>query len=204
LINNIAVAAEYLIQKKGAKKLALLDLDLHHGNGTQDIFYSRSDISYISIHQFPFYPGTGALGETGQGDGQGYTLNLPVPGQSGDQAYLTLLKEVVIPYLDQVSPEMLLISYGFDTHWKDPLGSMLVSAGSIYSQFSELMIWVERECDGRLAVILEGGYDLSAGEVCGQAVGAALTQQEWKDPLGPAPLPEGVDWKYTLEQAKNI
>ena len=204
LINNIAIAAEYLLREKGTSRISILDLDLHHGNGTQDVFWSRQDVNFISIHQAPFYPGTGALSEIGGGDGEGYTMNLPIPGGSGDLAYLTLISEVVIPFLDQKKPEILLISYGFDTHWRDPLGSMRLSGAGILKIFETLRLWAKDNCDNRLAVFLEGGYDLEAGRVCGQAVAASLVDQPWKDSLGPAPIPEGDAWRNILAESKRI
>jgi len=204
LINNVAVAAEYLLQVKGAQKVAILDLDLHHGNGTQDIFWERSEVCYVSIHQAPFYPGTGALYETGSGPGENTTLNLPIPRFSGDNAYTILNKEIILPYLEDQKADMLLVSYGFDTHWKDPLGSMQVSAGCIYELMKDLKIWVERFCSGRLAVFLEGGYDLEAGLACGQAIGAALCEIEWEDSLGDSPDGERDAWRETLSEAYQL
>jgi acetoin utilization deacetylase AcuC-like enzyme len=204
LINNVAVAAEYLIREKGAKRISIIDIDLHHGNGTQDIFWYRPDVSYVSIHQAPFYPGTGAVIDIGGGEGEGATLNLPIPSQSGDIAYQTLLKEIVVPFLDGFKPEILLISFGFDTHWRDPLGSLLLSGRAINEACSILVNWAKTYCDGRVVVFLEGGYDLEAGRISGQAVTAALVGRDWDDPIGPAPAKEGEAWKHTLDEAKRI
>jgi len=204
LINNVAVAAEYLLQEKSTTKIAILDLDLHHGNGTQDIFWDRPDICYISIHQAPFYPGTGALYETGSDSAVGTTLNLPIPRFSGGTAYKTLTRDIILPYLEDQKPDMLLVSYGFDTHWKDPLGSMQVSAGCVFDIMSDLKKWAGEFCSGRIAVFLEGGYDLDAGLVCGQAIGAALTDKKWEDPLGESPDGEKDDWRETLSEAKGL
>ncbi len=204
LINNAAVAAQYLLHEKGADKVAIIDLDLHHGNGTQDIFWERGDVVYISVHQSPFYPGTGALSEVGSGEGEGATLNLPIPAFSGDVAYHQLLTEVILPFLDEVNPDILLVSYGFDTHWRDPLGSMQVSANCIYTMMMELRNWAEANCQGRIAVILEGGYDLEAGKACGQAVAAGLLKDPWKDYLGDSPMHQDDAWRYILEEAKEL
>jgi acetoin utilization deacetylase AcuC-like enzyme len=204
LINNIAVAAEYLFLHKGAERVAIIDLDLHHGNGTQDIFWKRGDVDYISIHQAPFYPGTGALYETGAGPGEGSTLNLPIPAFSGDTAYRSLLTEIILPYLDQRLPDILLVSFGFDTHWRDPLGSMQVSADCIYRMIWELRSWAESNCGGKVAVILEGGYDLEAGKVCGQAVAAGLLKEPWKDTLGLSSQNEQDTWLETLKEAREM
>lgn len=204
LINNVAVAAEYLLANKGAKRVAIIDLDLHHGNGTQDIFWERGDVCYISVHQAPFYPGTGALYETGAGPGEGTTLNLPIPAFSGDTAYRSLLTEIILPYLDRQAPSILLISFGFDTHWRDPLGSMQVSADCVYWMINELRSWADVNCMGKTAVILEGGYDLEAGKACGQAVAAGLLKDVWADNLGHSPEKEGDAWRETLHEAQDL
>jgi len=204
LINNVAVAAEYLLVEKGAQKIAVVDLDLHHGNGTQDIFWHREDVAYVSIHQAPFYPGTGALYEIGAGPGEGWTLNLPIPAFSGDEAYQTLLGEIILPYLDQIQPDFLLVSFGFDTHWRDPLGSMQVSAACFHWMIDALRDWAETSCQGKIAVILEGGYDLKAGKACGQAVAAALLKESWQDTLGRSPRNEHDNWRGTLLEARGL
>lgn len=204
LINNVAVAAEYLLLEKGAERIAIIDLDLHHGNGTQDIFWQRGDVIYVSIHQAPFYPGTGALYEVGAGPGEGSTLNLPIPAFSGDVAYQSLLAEIILPYLNQTRPKMLLISFGFDTHWRDPLGSMQVSADCVYRMITELGNWADANCRGRIAVVLEGGYDLEAGKACGQAVSAGLLRVPWQDTLGSSPKSEQDSWMETLREAKGL
>lgn len=204
LINNVAVAAQHLLAEKGAKRVAIVDLDLHHGNGTQDIFWEREDVIYVSIHQAPFYPGTGALFEIGAGPGEGATLNLPIPAFSGDTAYQRLLAEIILPYLDDTHPEMLLVSFGFDTHWRDPLGSMQVSAGGVYKMILALRAWADENCQGRVVVVLEGGYDLEAGKACGQAVAAGLLNDSWDDFLGSSPKNEQYSWLETLREAKGM
>ncbi len=204
LINNVAVAAEYLLQEKGAKRLAIIDLDQHHGNGTQDIFWSRGDVFYFSTHQFPHYPGTGRVGEIGSGDGEGSTANFPVPPFTGDQAYLTIMDEGIIPLLDRFEPEMLLVSYGFDTHWRDPLGNLLLTAGGYGALISRLCDWADENCEGRISLYLEGGYDLEAAEACAQGVVAALLTQDWDDPLGAPNQPESTAWQTMFREASGI
>jgi acetoin utilization deacetylase AcuC-like enzyme len=204
LLNNIAIAAEYLLQKEGAGRLAILDLDLHHGNGTQDIFYQRVEVFYFSTHQSPFYPGTGRIEERGAGLGNGTNANLPLPPFSGDKAFQATLDELILPLLDQYNPEMLLVSVGFDTHWKDPLGSLLLSALAYGKLIEKLKHWADGKCRGRIALFLEGGYDLQAGAACAGAVVAALIGQPWQDPLGPSPRREGKDWQGVLQQAKQL
>jgi acetoin utilization deacetylase AcuC-like enzyme len=204
LLNNIALAAEYLIQEKGAHRLAIVDLDLHHGNGTQDIFWRRPDVFFISVHQSPLYPGTGGLDETGEGPGKGFTANFPLPPGSGDQAYRSFMQTLILPLLDRYEPEMLLVSFGFDPHWRDPLGHLLLSAGVYGELIRNLTTWADERCQGRVAVYLEGGYDLEAGAACGQACVAALLGQPWQDPLGPSPRMEAKSWGSVLQAAKGI
>lgn len=204
LLNNVAIAAEHLQQKFGVQKLAIIDLDLHHGNGTQDIFWQRSDVLYISTHQSPYYPGTGLLRETGSGAGERTTANFPMQSMTGDTGFLTVMDEGILPILDRFSPEMLLVSYGFDTHWRDPLGNLLLSASGYASLISSLIQWADDSCGGRIMLVLEGGYDLEAAAACGVAVTAALLGEKWDDALGPTPYPEGDGWRTMLAQAKEI
>ena len=204
LINNVAVAAEYLIQEKGAKRLAIIDLDQHHGNGTQDIFWSRADVFYISTHQFPHYPGTGRVGEIGIGDGEGKTANFPLPAFTGDQAFLTIMDEGIIPLMNRYAPEMILVSYGFDPHWRDPLGNLMLTAGGYCALISRLCDWADENCEGRISLYLEGGYDLEAAEACAQGVVAALLDEEWDDPLGAPDQPESRAWQTMFQEARQI
>lgn len=204
LINNIAVAAEYLLQVHGAKRLAIVDIDVHHGNGTQDIFWQRSEVPVFSIHQLPLYPMSGYLQETGEGDGEGYTVNLPLPPFSGDQARITAFDRVVLPILYRYQPEMVLVSYGYDAHWRDPLAQQLTSADNYGQSISKLIDWCDRSCEGRLAVFLEGGYDIEAGKACTMAVTQALLGEPWEDPLGPSPRDEGNTWEEVINQAVGM
>ncbi|MFC1996214.1 histone deacetylase [Chloroflexota bacterium] len=204
LLNNVALAAEYLQQALGAQKLAIIDLDLHHGNGTQDIFWWRGDVLYISTHQSPHYPGTGHLMETGSGTGEGATANFPMPPMTGDDGFQAVMDEGILPLIDRFSPEMLLVSYGFDTHWRDPLGNLLLSAGGYASLITSLTQWADNNCGGRIVLVLEGGYDLEAAAACGVGVTAGLLGEGWEDPIGLSPSPEGDGWRSMLVQAKVI
>jgi len=174
LLNNVALAAEYLLQEEGANRLAIVDLDLHHGNGTQDIFYSRGDVFYISTHQYPHYPGTGWIDETGSGAGQFANANVPLPPFSGDKAFKRTMEEFILPLLDRFQPEMLLISYGFDPHFDDPLGNLQLTSGGYGELIKTLVNWADKHCQGRIGLFLEGGYDLQAAKACSLAVVAAL------------------------------
>lgn len=204
LLNNISLAAQYLIAYHQAQRLAILDFDLHHGNGTQDIFYHRKDVLYISTHQSPLYPGSGSLSEIGEGEGRGYTANFPFPPGSGDIAFSTVLDEIILPLLDWYQPQMILISYGFDPHWRDPLGHLQLSA-QIYGEIiAKLCNWADKHCQGKVAIFLEGGYDLEAARACSLAVVLALLGKKGEDPLGKSPRPESRSWLSVLEHAKQI
>lgn len=204
LLNNIAIAAEYLIQMQAAKRLAIVDIDLHHGNGTQDIFYNRGDVFYISLHQSPLYPGTGRLDEIGKGTGEGLNANFPLPPGSGDNAYLTIMEELILPLLNRYQPEMILISYGFDAHWSDPLGYLLLTADGYQRLVSHLINWADQNCQGRIVMFLEGGYNLDAGVACSLGVVAALLGENEGDPLGKPPYPEGELWHGILARAHGL
>ncbi len=158
--NNAAVAAEHLLRHHGLDRVAVVDFDVHHGNGTQHLFEERGDVLYVSLHQDPFYPGTGAAADTGAGVGQGATLNVPLPAATGDDAYLEAFDRQVVPALLRFAPQLLLISAGFDAWRGDPLGGMQVTAGG-FELWGERLAAVAREtCSGRSVSLLEGGYDL--------------------------------------------
>lgn len=208
LLNNIALAAEYLIKIKGAHRLAIIDLDLHHGNGTQEIFYERRDVFYISTHQSPLYPGSGWIDEVGSGEGKGFTANFPLPPFSGDGAFKAVIDHAVFPLLENFSPEMILVGYGFDPHWKDPLGSLLLTARGYGTLIRKLVDWSNVKCQGKLALILEGGYDLEAAQRCSISVVAALLYETIPD--FPADDPglygyrESNAWKNVLHDALKL
>ncbi len=204
LINNIAVAAQYLIQVEGASRLAIIDLDLHHGNGTQDIFWHRGDVFYFSTHQSPLYPGSGSEEETGHGAGERTTANFPLPPGSGDKAFLSIMDSLILPLLKGYDPEMILVSFGFDPHWRDPLGSLLLSAAGYGKLIERLTNYADENAQGKIALFLEGGYDLDAGAACSQAAVAALIAQQYDDPLGPSPQEESRYWMVMAQRAREI
>lgn len=204
LLNNIALAAQTLIDQEEVKRLAIVDLDLHHGNGTQDIFWKRNEVLYISTHQMPLFPGTGRLTETGEGDGEGTTANFPLPPGSGDQAYRTVMDQLILPLLDRYLPEIILVSYGFDPHWREPNGNLMLSADEYGHIISKLVSWSDENCLGRIVLVLEGGYDLPAASACSLAVTGALLGKTWSDPLGVAPYQEEMGWTKMVVQAKNL
>ena len=204
LLNNVALAAEYLLQRTAAARIAIVDIDLHHGNGTQDIFYHREEVFYFSTHQYPLYPGTGLLEERGRGAGNGFTANVPLPPHSGDEAILSAMNRIILPLLDRFAPEILLISAGFDTHWRDPLGQLLVSAETYGQIVGLLRGWADQHCEGKISLFLEGGYDLEAGAACGGAAASALLGIPWNDPLGSAPWQESDAWQEVISDGCRI
>ena len=161
VFNNIAVAAAYAIEKKYIQKALISDWDVHHGNGSQDIFYSRDDVFYFSMHQSPFYPGTGAANEIGINAGEGYTLNKPLSAGQNDDVYLKVLSDSLQKIETIFSPDLILISAGFDAHKDDLLGQMQVSEFG-FGKMTELLVkFADKHCQGKIISMLEGGYDLS-------------------------------------------
>jgi acetoin utilization deacetylase AcuC-like enzyme len=163
--NNVAVAAEHA-RSLGARKVAIVDYDVHHGNGTQHIFESDPDVLYVSTHQYPFYPGTGAAREIGFGTGAGRTVNLPLEVGATDEDYQLVFDQVVLPVVRQFDPDLLLISAGFDAHERDPLGGMRVTSPAFAAMTAALRQEAESLCDGRIVAVTEGGYDLRALGEC--------------------------------------
>jgi len=162
LFNNVAVGARYAAERYAVKRAAVIDWDVHHGNGTQEIFYADRSVFYMSLHQYPFYPGTGAADERGTGDGYEYTLNIPLPAGSGHDEYLSAFRRDVLPALDAYRPEVIFISAGFDAHRQDPLAGMRLTEDSFAEMTKLTMEAAEALCDGRIVSVLEGGYHLEA------------------------------------------
>ncbi len=161
LFNNVAIGAKYAIDHSKLDRIMIIDWDLHHGNGTQDVFYDDHRVFYISLHQWPHYPGTGTADEIGEGKGEGFTLNLPLPAGSGDSEYGHCFLELVGPLTMAYKPELILVSAGYDSHCDDPLGLMRVTSGE-FGRLSYYLRCLARETGARLAFTLEGGYDLQA------------------------------------------
>ncbi len=161
LFNNVAIAARALQQDLGIDRILVLDWDVHHGNGTQHFFEADDSVLYVSTHQFPFYPGTGSVGETGVGAGEGFTLNIPLPAGCGDVEYVGVLQRLVAPAAIAFRPEMILVSAGFDSHRDDPLAAMNVTADGFRGMTSIIRSLADDLSGGRLAFILEGGYSAS-------------------------------------------
>jgi len=167
LVNNVAVAAAHLIETFNYERVLIVDWDVHHGNGTQHIFYSDPKVFYYSSHQYPFYPGTGAAFETGEGEGKGTTLNVPLAAGSGDEEFLAGIKEKLTPAAKEYRPEFIIISAGFDAHAEDPLAGLQVTDEGFKEASRLVKKLAEEVCGGKLASVLEGGYNL---EVLGRCV----------------------------------
>jgi acetoin utilization deacetylase AcuC-like enzyme len=162
LFNNVALAARYAIDGHGMERVAIVDWDLHHGNGTQNSFYNDPRILFCSTHQFPHYPGTGRITEVGHGPGEGFTVNVPLGFGAGDAEYATVFLSVIAPLLESYKPEIILVSAGFDAHANDPLGGMELTEDGYEQLVQILMHLANNLCSGRMILTLEGGYDLSA------------------------------------------
>ncbi len=160
IYNNAAVAARYAQSRFGVERVVVLDWDVHHGNGTQEIFEDDPSVYYISVHQSPLYPFTGAMWEKGRGKGTGYTMNVPVAAGSGDAVFVDVLRGQIIPAMKSYQPDLLILSAGFDAHVDDPLSGTLVTDAGFQTMSRILMDFVEEACGGRLVSVLEGGYDL--------------------------------------------
>lgn len=159
LFNNIAIAAQAGIDS-GLERVAIVDFDVHHGNGTQDIFYERSDVLYLSCHEYPLYPGTGAATEHGRGDGEGFTVNAPMAAGGGRSEYVVVFDELFAPAVREYRPQLLLVSAGFDAHRSDPLAQMELESADYGVLAGRISSWAAELCDSRSAWCLEGGYDL--------------------------------------------
>ena len=160
LFSNAAIGAAYALQKYNLSKVLVVDFDVHHGNGTQKAFYQRSDVLYVSTHQFPLYPGTGDFPEIGKGAGTGFTVNLPLPARTGDATYNLVFEKVVVPIAMSYGPEFVLVSAGYDAHIDDPLAGMEVTPNGFGAISQTLASLAEKLCGGKMVFLLEGGYHL--------------------------------------------
>ena len=159
IFNNVAIAAKYLQNKYGIKRILIVDFDVHHGNGTQDIFYSDNSVFYFSIHQHPFYPGTGRQTERGIGNGYGFTLNIDLPKGAGDREFIEGLTSQLIPAMDKFKPEFILVSAGFDAHENDLLGQLKYSNDGYKKATDILLSLAKKYSMNRMMFVLEGGYE---------------------------------------------
>jgi len=197
LFNNVAIGARYAQNRLGAKKVLIVDWDLHHGNGTQHSFEQDATVLYFSIHQYPYYPGSGSLRETGRGDGQGYTVNVPLSVGNGDVEYVGIFERIVKPIAREYRPDMILISAGFDIYANDPLGGMNVTATGFAAMTRCVLDVAAEVCNGRVVATLEGGYNTQGLRECGKAVLEEMIGLKRTDPAevmtkGPQGSLEGI------------
>ena len=162
LFNNVAVAARYAIDRYGLERVMVIDFDVHHGNGTQEMFYNDPRVLYFSTHQAPFYPGTGLSDERGEGPGLGTTINIPLPAGTGYETFDPIFRQVLVPAADRFDPQLILVSAGFDAHWDDPLGGMNLSTAGFAKLIGVLLEQAQFLCQGRVVFVQEGGYSIEA------------------------------------------
>jgi acetoin utilization deacetylase AcuC-like enzyme len=206
IFNNMAIAAKFALSKLDLNRVLIADFDVHHGNGTQDAFYADPTVLYFSTHQYPFYPGTGWVDETGMGEGEGATVNFPMAAGWGDEEYLRAFNEVLVPVARRFQPQLVLVSAGFDTHWADQLAMMRVTITGFAQMAMILKELASELCQGRLVFTLEGGYNLRVVACSTKAIfDVLLGNSEIDDPVGKAAMarkPEGFD--EHIEAIKRI
>jgi acetoin utilization deacetylase AcuC-like enzyme len=197
LFNNVAVAARYAQRRHGWERVLIVDYDVHHGNGTEEMFYDDPSVVYFSTHQFPWYPGTGTSDDTGAGAGAGATINVPLPAGAGWSVYDPIFRQVLWPVADRFKPDLVLLSAGFDAHWRDPLAEMRLSNPDFSDLTLEVAEIADRYCDGRLVVVQEGGYDLDVVSQCAATLLLALTGSDGVlDTVG---QPEPLSFRWNEE-----
>ncbi len=192
LLGNVAIAARHAQRRFGLERIMIVDYDVHHGNGTEAMFYDDQSVLYISTHQYPFYPGTGAAGDVGTGRGEGYTLNIPLPGGCGDASYATAFQQLVWPAAERFQPQLILVSVGFDAYWADPLAAMRLTMNGYSHLAAQVIRMAQRFCAGHVVFALEGGYHRDALRYGAGNLARLLLGDPPIDPPGarPAPLPE--------------
>lgn len=188
--NNAALAARHAQEAHGLKRVAIIDWDLHHGNGTEAIFYDDPSVLVMSTHQDPNWPGTGAVADVGRGAGAGYNVNVPLPMGTGDEGYFRTFQEIFAPIVRAFQPDLIIISAGYDAHWRDPLGRMGLTVAGFAALTREVAGWSDALSRGRLVVLMEGGYDLDALAASMHATVETLLGRPVADALGPSPYHE--------------
>jgi len=201
LYNNIAAAAAHALAL-GIERVVIVDYDVHHGNGTQWIFYEDPRVLYVSTHQYPFYPGTGAAEDVGRGKGAGLTLNVPLEAGATDGDYEEVFKALVIPVIDQFRPGLVMISAGYDAHERDPLARMRLTTAGYAALTKSLCDASDRHCHGRVIAITEGGYDLAALKACLESTVAVLDGAPVPQPSDP-PRPATQRSRMTIAQVRS-
>jgi acetoin utilization deacetylase AcuC-like enzyme len=203
LFNNVAIAARHALGTLGLERVAIVDYDVHHGNGTQDCFYDDGQVLFCSTHAWPLYPGTGAAQEVGVESGYGLTLNIPLPHGTGDAGFYHCYDELMLPALRSFRPELILVSAGYDGHWADPLGPLALSVAGYAALTQRLTRLAGELCGGRIVLVLEGGYDRQALSACVlAALRVLLGADPGADPLGPAGARE-PDLSTVIRRIRN-
>jgi acetoin utilization deacetylase AcuC-like enzyme len=197
LFSSAAVAATFALRQRGLDRVMVLDWDVHHGNGTNDIFHSTPEVLFVSIHQWPFYPGTGPAQDLGSGEGRGYTVNLPVPRGTGDAVFRSLVDHVAVPLALQFEPQLVLVSAGYDAHRDDPLGECAVTEQG-FAAMTRSLVGVCQRLGAPLGCVLEGGYGLAA---LGRSV--AATMEVLADPAGLDPVEDEPEVAEVALQARE-
>jgi acetoin utilization deacetylase AcuC-like enzyme len=206
LFNNIAIAVKQALQKYQLDRILIIDFDVHHGNATQEAFYSEPRVLYFSTHQYPFYPGTGSLEEIGAGEGKGTTLNMPLPAWCGDNQYLEVFEKVLVPTARRFQPQLIMVSAGYDTHWLDQIAMMQLTTTGFTRLVTIVKNLADELCSGKLVFTLEGGYHLKGLPYSVKATFEVLLgETEIDDPLGkPTSLGRTPDIKDIIEMAKRL
>lgn len=192
-LGNIAIAARYLQQQYNIQRVMIVDYDVHHGNGTQEMFYADDRVLFISTHQYPFYPGTGAIDEIGTCKGTGYTINIPLPAGCGDDEYKHVFEQIIWSAARRFQPEFILVSAGFDAHWNDPLAMMNLSLSGYHQLDQALIDMADELCEGKIVFVTEGGYDTQVFSHGVLNIAYALSKETTvSDPLGSVQSYQGV------------
>jgi acetoin utilization deacetylase AcuC-like enzyme len=199
IFNNAALSARYTQARYGIKRIAIIDFDAHHGNGTQDFFYDDSNVFYISFHQYPHYPGTGNYNEIGSGKGRGFNMNFPFMPQTGDPDYLTAMIDIIIPIMERFSPELFLVSAGYDSHFLDALSSLGLVEESYYKIMYIISYLSHKHCYDRIGILLEGGYEYNAtARSVLETIRGCFNKEDFPD------INEGTDLEDKLKIDKNF
>ena len=188
LFNNLAIATRYALDRHKLERILIVDFDVHHGNGTQHVFYDNPQVLYTSAHEYPFYPGTGSVGETGSGAGKGATVNIPLPAGCSDTEYLLVFQQIIVPVARRFKPQLILVSAGYDLHWADPIALMQLTTTGFAQIVSIIKGLADELCGGKMVFSLEGGYNFAALATSIKAtLDVLLGNKDIEDPLGKSP-----------------
>ncbi|MEL6148220.1 MAG: histone deacetylase [Chloroflexota bacterium] len=205
LLNNVAIAARHAQKVHNLQRVLIVDYDVHHGNGTNDIFYEDDSVYFISTHQFPLYPGSGGLNDTGRGKGDGYTMNIPVRAGTGDKSMARLYEEVIWKAVERYQPQLIIVSAGFDAHHADPLAGLKFTLTGYAHLTRELIRMAESVCDGNIVFAMEGGYDLEViGTGMANVARCLLGDKDIVDTMGEPKDDSEPDINHLIESLKTV